>query len=263
MFKFAIRNIGVYRFEQYLKGQLPIHAVSLSISGIRKRIQYGEDLTEAGPGFSISIKGEPYEVDFDSHRENWVVILEDIRMRLSGDRKRALVGRRGEEVRIPVFVPVEEERIPGWRNELQRMQEALQRPTPTNLLRAELGVAGIFRFMLDHVSGTPGRSPAQQLRGLIEEDTGFKRPLAELSRACGFTPDHLRVLFEQAYHMTPNTYRNQRRMALAMEWLTNTRLSVKEIAARLGFEHTSAFSSMFRRLSGNTPSEVVRKYRHG
>ncbi|MBN1673828.1 MAG: helix-turn-helix domain-containing protein [Kiritimatiellae bacterium] len=61
--------------------------------------------------------------------------------------------------------------------------------------------------------------------------------------------------------MTPNTYRNPRRMALAMDMLSNTTLCVKAISARLGFEHTPAFSSMFRKLSGSTPSEIVRRYR--
>ena len=65
------------------------------------------------------------------------------------------------------------------------------------------------------------------------------------------------------YRVSPLAYRRQRRMAQAMELISATGLSVKEIARRLGFHHTPAFTTAFAELFGRSPKEAIRAFRLG
>ena len=48
-----------------------------------------------------------------------------------------------------------------------------------------------------------------------------------------------------------------------MELIAGTGLSIKEIAAELGFKHLSHFSMVFRRAMGMPATEALRKHRGG
>ena len=232
------------------------------VSGIRRRYIFGQDLTGQEPMFTLLLKNEACEAEYSPNRENWAILLEGADLRRSSLPGVAELGAGGHTLHLPLVSPVPKERVAGWRLELQRMQEALASPTPENVFRAELGLAGIFRFMLDSRADTLAQSPAERLKALIDKDVSFKRSLADLSRACGYSCDHARIVFEQCYHLTPMAYRGQRRLALATELLANTTLSVKEIAKQLGFEHVSAFSAFFHKVSGQTPTSVIHHLRH-
>ena len=66
-------------------------------------------------------------------------------------------------------------------------------------------------------------SPRTLIRKLSQEDTSFKQ------------------------------ISNEVRLQRARELLTNTNLSVKQIAARTGFSNANSFSRAFKGLSGETP----------
>jgi len=53
--------------------------------------------------------------------------------------------------------------------------------------------------------------------------------------------------------LTPKDYVGQIRMARAEEMLAGTELSVKEVAARLGYHSASHFSLDFKRAHGVSP----------
>jgi AraC-like DNA-binding protein len=69
------------------------------------------------------------------------------------------------------------------------------------------------------------------------------------------------VLFTKQFGIAPLAYRNGRRMLQAMELVRSSRLSVKQIAQKMGFRHATHLSAMFRRAFGLTVSEAMRRYR--
>lgn len=64
--------------------------------------------------------------------------------------------------------------------------------------------------------------------------------------------------FARLVGMTPMQYLLEWRMAIAKEALRHERLSLAELAARVGYKSASAFSVAFTRLTGSTPSEFAR-----
>lgn len=78
--------------------------------------------------------------------------------------------------------------------------------------------------------------------------------LAELARAHGLCLTVLKQDFAKLYGITPGAYRRQCRLQQAARMLTDTELSVTDIAARVGYQNTSKFSAAFRQEIGLTPS---------
>ncbi|MHC4873265.1 MAG: helix-turn-helix domain-containing protein [Planctomycetota bacterium] len=263
MLDLDISHIGLYTKTQYLQSDVGNSWSSLGfvVSGLKKRILSGVDTFTDKPHFILSPAGTPYEIQLGPGRENWVIILDDIKfLKTDIEGFTDLKSDKGL-IRLPEIIEVPEESVPGWRLEMQKMQQCMQSPTRQNLDRAKLGVFSIFKYMLDSVDAEAASCPAERLKRFIDADTGFNSSIIQLSKRCGYSSDHLRILFAEKYHMSPNEYRNSRRVALAMDLINNTALSVKEISAKLGFEYVPAFSTMFKRLTGTTPREAVKRFR--
>jgi AraC-like DNA-binding protein len=66
--------------------------------------------------------------------------------------------------------------------------------------------------------------------------------------------------FKRATGRTMTNYVNELRLGLASELLTNTDLSILEIALRVGFENYSHFCRQFRRIKGCTPRALRKQF---
>jgi len=66
--------------------------------------------------------------------------------------------------------------------------------------------------------------------------------------------------FKRATGRTMTNYVNELRLGLASELLTNTDLSILEIALRVGFENYSHFCRQFRRNKGCTPRALRKQF---
>jgi len=269
MLNFLIAHVGVYDKAEKFIQTVQCPWISFYVSGLKYRRDYlpdGRLIREAGPDekpcFAIGFQGMKADFKFGDGRENWVLMLKDVLIRSSSDGKYAEIKEGSEWLRIPFYVEVPDERVEGWQMEIRRIQEAWLNPTPLNSFRARLGIMNILRFMIDGHPDSLGSSPEEKLKRLIDEDSTFSRSIQELSRSCGMTPDHMRVLFQKRFHISPLAYRNQKRGTYMMELIANSPLSVKEISYRTGFRHVSHFCMEHRKLYGITPLEGIRKFRN-
>jgi AraC family transcriptional regulator len=80
----------------------------------------------------------------------------------------------------------------------------------------------------------------------------------EIANVCAISPAHLRRSFKRTTGKTIHDYVEEVRLRKAQSLLVNTDLPLKVISYRLGFANASTFSSTFRRVSSETPSD----YRH-
>lgn len=78
--------------------------------------------------------------------------------------------------------------------------------------------------------------------------------IPDLVRLCSLSESQLRRRFSEAVGMPPIAYRNQLRCKIASTLLTNTAMSVAEIASRVGFGDVSDFYRAFRKLYKVSPS---------
>ncbi len=93
-------------------------------------------------------------------------------------------------------------------------------------------------------------------------DHHYDQPLTldHLSETAGFSPYHFIRLFHAAYRQTPHQYLIQRRIDQAKDLLGSSDLPIQAICFEVGFESIGSFSTLFRRVTGLSPS-VYRRYK--
>jgi len=257
----CLRHVVVCRFAQETRYVVPCPTLSFTLAGLEFHESPGFRLAAGATGLLLTPQGLPIHFRFNDRRENYAVLFDSGDVRPGAAPDRVELRQAGEWLSVPAFVPVDAGRLDGWRLELERIRTAFLMPTAKNRLRAELGVLNLFRLLVDETPAAAGRSPAEQLKNLIDADSAGRRTTDELCAACRYSPDHLRLLFTKEFGVTPKQYRMRRRMAEAMEWIAGSRLSAKEIAGRLGFLQTSHFSAAFRAAHGLAPREAIRRFR--
>ena len=77
---------------------------------------------------------------------------------------------------------------------------------------------------------------------------------ADLARAAGLSPSHFTRLFRLWTGLPPGEYLLRKRVEQACKLLGDPTLSIKEVAARSGFDDPYYFSKVFRRVDGLTPT---------
>jgi len=83
--------------------------------------------------------------------------------------------------------------------------------------------------------------------------------LAEVAQVAGVSERTLLRRFTAETHMTWRQFVGRARMIRAIELLSQRDLPVIEVAYATGFESVSAFSTAFRRFTGETPSDYRRR----
>ena len=89
---------------------------------------------------------------------------------------------------------------------------------------------------------------------LIDRDFAEALDLDAMAREAGYSKYHFARTFAIAYGETPRAYLTRRRVERAKNLLRTANLSVTEVCFLVGFESLGSFSSLFRRLVGQSPS---------
>jgi AraC-like DNA-binding protein len=116
------------------------------------------------------------------------------------------------------------------------------------------------------VSAPSRRAPADLLVHLRRARDHADRHFAEsldldvLAAVAGMSKYHFQRLFTVTYGVSPAAYVSQRRVERAQDLLRATNLTVTEVCHAVGFASLGSFSSRFRDLVGETPSEFQRRW---
>jgi AraC family transcriptional regulator len=88
-------------------------------------------------------------------------------------------------------------------------------------------------------------------------DAHLDRPISlqNLADAAGLSPMHFASQFRQACGVRPHEYLLQQRIERSKEMLLHSRTPVIQIALSVGFETQSHYSTIFKRIVGETPTE--------
>jgi len=221
----------------------------------------GIDLTRPGPYISLLAAGTPHYFEIELPRENYVLMLDHLPVRRSGIPGRVELRFDQDWIHVPMIIPLNRLELEPLLRVMRKILPRAGSPLPAERLEAHLLVTSLLRRFVE--PGAPaGTSPAMLLRQALDQDTTFRRSLAYLARASEYSMDHLRLVFRREFGITPQEYRNQRRLALIMDLITGTTLPLKQIAARAGFDYLSHFSAFFRSHTGQTPRQALKKYRY-
>lgn len=100
--------------------------------------------------------------------------------------------------------------------------------------------ASWFPAALEHLRRQPGTS------------------VVDWARAVGFSPAHFRRVFQACAGLSPQDYLTRYRIDQVRTLLRTTDLSVTAAAERVGFKSQTNFLTLFRRATGQTPTEYRR-----
>lgn len=99
------------------------------------------------------------------------------------------------------------------------------------------------------------KSKLQQITEYINEHLHEEVKLIELAAIAQISPYHFLRLFKQSTGLTPHQYILQRRIDKAKYLLQESKLSITDIAFRVGFCDQSHLTRCFKRLLGMTPKQ--------
>ncbi len=127
-----------------------------------------------------------------------------------------------------------------------------------NLLGVHLirNYSSIRRSQTKQLAKTASLSILQvkQLQDFIEDNLDQKISIVQLASLVHLSQFHFARAFKEAVGTTPHRYLVQRRIDRAKILLTVTRLSIQEIAIRVGYVNLSHFTAQFRKYVGATPA---------
>jgi transcriptional regulator GlxA family with amidase domain len=95
----------------------------------------------------------------------------------------------------------------------------------------------------------------------MELEASRPLPISELARRVHLSPWYFIRLFKAETSVTPKQYLLGSRMKHAEALLGGSFLSVKEVAANVGFEDRSHFSRDFKKINGQAPTDFRIRYR--
>jgi AraC-like DNA-binding protein len=96
---------------------------------------------------------------------------------------------------------------------------------------------------------------AHAVRDRLDRQAAAPPRFAELAREVGSNAKTLKQVFKRVFGTTMADYCVEKRMRMAQSLLLEGRLSVGQVAERVGYEHQSSFTSAFRSHTGMTPRE--------
>jgi AraC family transcriptional regulator of arabinose operon len=129
--------------------------------------------------------------------------------------------------------------------------------------RTVLLVSHTLRYVLGSLFLQTGRSLGGGSRTIAHDLTKsieFMRAnvarsltLQELSRHTGLSPSRFSAIFREQTGSSPVDHHIRLRMQAACHYLDTTALSVKEVAAKLGYDDPYYFSRIFQKILGSSP----------
>jgi len=115
-------------------------------------------------------------------------------------------------------------------------------------------------YLLENTLSSKGKNSLNKLKQVIEYihiNYAELIPLQTLSEICFMSPNYFCHYFKQEIGKTPISFINEYRIEKACEMLSESELSISEIALSVGFDNFSYFIRKFREYKGVTP----KKYR--
>lgn len=92
------------------------------------------------------------------------------------------------------------------------------------------------------------------------EHLGRRLSIDDIADHCGLSVSRLAHLFRDQTGTTPQKFLEAQRLDRAQQLLSHTQLSIKQVAAAVGFESQFYFSLRFKRMTGKSPSEFRTAY---
>lgn len=99
----------------------------------------------------------------------------------------------------------------------------------------------------------------ERMKRYIEQHYRERVTKEDLGDEIGKSPNYAAALFKNVTNQTISEYVHDQRMKRALYLLTESRLTIQEIAEFLGYRDLSYFYRIFKRLMGSPPSDLLQE----
>lgn len=185
---------------------------------------------------------------------------------------RVILENWGSDPRNVEIVPQFLVRDPVIESIVTQLSIESRQASPSGLLYADSACEFLAHHLIQRHS-TLSKTPTQSLRGglpahrlrivknYIEENLGNSISLHELADLVCVGTRHFERAFRQSLGVPPHRYVLERRVSVARNLLlSNSELSIEQIARRVGFSSSSHLSSAFARRMGCSPATFRRMH---
>ena len=153
---------------------------------------------------------------------------------------------------------------------MERLEERLEKIKSeyiSGYLLSEIKISGILTDILISCLRSDCNSETPEMQGQIEEILNYisahceeKITNTELGEKFGFHPNYISALVKQYTGIPMHQFLLRARLSRAAEELTETNLTIGQIAGRTGFCDIYYFSRYFKQYTKLTPAEYRKKY---
>jgi AraC-like DNA-binding protein len=164
------------------------------------------------------------------------------------------IGVDDEDMRRTLLAFLQEIESPGWNSKFY--VETLLTLLLNQLVRCASNL-GKQRRSIYRKGGLPGWRLKRALE-LLEGDLCEAPSLTALASLLQLHPTSLCRAFKASMGITPHRYLLLRRVMCAKEMMTDQKRTLTDIAIECGFNSSSQFSLVFRRIAGTSPREYRR-----
>jgi len=96
---------------------------------------------------------------------------------------------------------------------------------------------------------------------LINSSLDRDLQITQIATGCGVSTATLYRMFQKYFNQSPQEYKTKQRMMLARQWIIELPLSIKEIAARLGYRNQLYFSMVFKKENDMSPTQFRQHFK--
>ena len=191
------------------------------------------------------------EVSYEAHPLEYIVLgIEGLELTIPGS---------GEARYCIYSFPAHNDVLPCMQRVLQEMQERKPEHQTVCLAYMDLIMVQLLRHASVSVSQAPSRFPANPqcaaVRQYIDQHYKESITLDLLAEKASINKYYMAHAFKREYGVSPINYLISCRIREGKRLLSETDLSLSQIAAVLGFSSSSYFSQSFRSAEGMSPTE--------
>ncbi|MBJ6360944.1 helix-turn-helix transcriptional regulator [Paenibacillus sp. GCM10012307] len=147
---------------------------------------------------------------------------------------------------------------------LERLKELLhqwkEKPSYYEMMSAALFTEVLIQISQELDRGmisTEKHRCAERMKYYIQQNYRDRVTKEELGNAIQRTPNYAAALFRQVTGQTISEYVHHHRIKTALYLLTESMLTISEIAEYVGYSDVSYFYRIFKRITGHSPSDYV------
>jgi len=130
-------------------------------------------------------------------------------------------------------------------------------PKPSPVPRAQRTISDALHVALGRQFEGLGRATGAALvhivAGVVRQNPAMPCSVADIARAAHLSPNHFSALFRKHMGHSFSTFVAWTRIERAQELLRDLSLSIREVAARAGFDNANYFARRFRQKTGISP----------